>query len=100
MVTSTSEVLSPHVTTPFLRPFLFGTLFFKKYTGITPLVVIDLVLVLFCSVHRHGRFSSRCDFHLATSFHRVKRGLKVSEHIFEMLAFMGMLLVSYILLVS
>ena len=64
------------------------------------LIVIDLGLVPFSlkslrPVHQYGRFSSRCEFHLSTSFQRAKHWLKVSEHILEMLTFMGMLLVSF-----
>ena len=74
-------------------------LFLCRHNSIT-LVVIDSVIVLFsskssCAVYRHGRFSSRCELHISTSFQRVKHWLKVSEHIFEMLALMGMLLVSF-----
>ena len=39
-------------------------------------------------------FSSMC-FNLSTSFQTVKHWLKLSEHILEMLALMGMLLVSF-----
>ena len=73
------------------------------YAGITlTLIAIDLVLVPFFSksswvVHRYGHFSSVCEFHFSISFQRVKEEhwRKVSEYIFEMLALMGMLLVSF-----
>ena len=64
--------------------------------------MLDLVIVSFssklsCAVLWHGHFSLNCEFHLSTSFQRVKHWFKVSEHIFEMLALMGILLVSFCL---
>ena len=62
------------------------------------LIVINSVLYHYLPNHREQCISMVVSLQgMNSSFQRVKHWLKVSEHIFEMLALMGMLLVSFCL---